>query len=381
MLHSAKGTTNSNCKKNIRKMHSLPMMKQFLCAKCRWTAAVFDLMHWQSHGTSVRKICKRKHFTVKLVHDRLPVGHPVSKCGEQCAIECPSCNAEVETQHHLFQCEKRKGKRKESFDKLEKCHKHNDTKQELQDIFQDGLRKWFRGTGMKVCCPGEKCKQLVRNQERVGWDHVPLGRFALEWKETQHEHIKTLPKAKRRKSQSGSTWVTGLMRLLWDFAHEAWLERNDDGHGADAETREKRRMEEATKQTEALHENRNKVLPIHRDVFHKNMEEHLANETTSIGLQQWIRTWQAPMQTSMKQATARKFSGMLSTRTLLGGGRQEEIRRLFNRGRGIMERSRRRRETHNTEKSLRRKEQNDQDKTNKLRKRTEQNNGDQMSTL
>ena len=148
----------------------------------------------------------------------------------------------------------------------------------------------------------DKYKDLVRNQNLVGWDQLLLGRFVSEWSELAQEFITSLPKEQRTKSQSGNQWVIQITDIILNFAHSVWKERNADRHGRDNKEQERILVQRIVRQTNELYELRHDVLPLHKKLYYRNLTEHENQEPTSRGLQQWITTWGPVLRDSFESA-------------------------------------------------------------------------------
>ena len=101
-----------------------------------------------------------------------------------------------------------------------------------------------------------------------------LGRFVSQWKQVQHDHLKTLPSEQRKLSQSGSTGVTGVSNMILSNACDSWMTRCNERHGSDNKTREALKLERTMVQTEVLCDLREQVLPHFQDCFYANLEAH-----------------------------------------------------------------------------------------------------------
>ena len=90
------------------------------------------------------------------------------------------------------------------------------------------------------------------SQTLVDWDQILLGRFVVEWKELVATHMKTLPKKKRKRAISDTSWVSSIMEILFNFAQIIWIKRNKDRHGRDTTEQEQILLQRVALQTEEL---------------------------------------------------------------------------------------------------------------------------------
>ena len=72
-------------------------------------------------------------------------------------------------------------------------------------------------------------RELVRQQNRIGWLNFLRGRWSLEWKRLQSNFYKP---------ESGNgQWASQMIRTLWESIYKGWEQHNKDLHGVDAATR------------------------------------------------------------------------------------------------------------------------------------------------
>ena len=310
LLHSKDGTITSNYRKNIRKLASYPIMKKHICKKENWSDQEFDMIDWKLHGLCVRKNYNRKHFTVKFIHDWLPLGSLVSYYKGNYSTKCPSCDHEFENRDHFLLCESRREWNQEALKELRRFLKKHPTRPALIDILLEALTQWFEGYNVKISGFPDIYDDLIKNQATVGWEQILYGRFVKEWAELQHEFLMSRPN--RNKKHSATTWISGITMILWNNVYHNWEWRNLHQHGVDNETREGKLAERAIRQTEELYKSRRYVLPRHQKLFYESIEIHQEKEPTSKGLSQWINTWQAVIMSSVEKAKKQRTQGIRS---------------------------------------------------------------------
>ncbi len=184
------------------------------------------------------------------------------------------------------------------------------TRPALKDILIEGIRAWSTQTRHVFTTFPSLYQALLRNQSRVGWDQILLGRFVLEWRELQDDFLSTYPRKKSR--HSGLTWVTGVIQVIWRHVHAQWKVRNKAQHGEVREARERILVARAQRATEALYAIKNDVLPRDRELFYSSLEEHYEYESTSTGLNQWLLTWKPVILNSVQESVKRGLRGVSS---------------------------------------------------------------------
>ena len=173
-------------------------------------------------------------------------------------------------------------------------------------MLKDGLMQWFKGDDVNVQSMGGKYEELLKEHAEVGWDQALLGGFVNHWKQVQNDHLRTLPSEQRKLTQSGSTWVTGVLNIILSDACDNWMIRCNKRHGSNDKTREALKLERMTAQTEALCDLREQVLPQFQDFFYDTLEAHAAAEPIARKQQQWMNTWGPVIRKSVKDVAALK---------------------------------------------------------------------------
>lgn len=297
-LHCKSGTITSNYRRALRKIHSAPIMKKYLCSNNRWTHDQFDLVDWNLHGTSIRQHYNRKHFVTKYIHDWLPVGKLIKRYDGKYISKCPSCDHDQEDRLHFLRCTSRPEWQKEMFTALRMYFAEKPTRPALGDILIEAMKSWLSDQPVihSGFPPIYDC--LIRNQGVIGWDQIFFGRFVLDWSDLQDDYLNDLPG--RKKSHTGLAWTKGVVRIIWRFVYQNWEARNSEKHGIDKDTREAKLLEMAQIETQQLYNIRNQVLPRDRALFYATLDEHYERESSSVALRQWIRTWKPTILRSIK---------------------------------------------------------------------------------
>ena len=127
-------------------------------------------------------------------------------------------------------------------------------------------------------------------------------RFVFEWSNLQQDYIvlQTIVSEKH----SGTSWITGLIQIIWNHVYHNWEARNADLHGVDAATRESAQYVQAQRETEEIYWQCSLVQPRDWDVFYSNTNEHFQEEPTDHGLRQWLNTWKLLLLRSIQDSTA-----------------------------------------------------------------------------
>jgi hypothetical protein len=295
------GTITSKHKQVIRKTASAPAMQKHLCDVNEWTHEVFLSVDWETHGMRVRKHYSQKRFITKLVHDWLPIGHLISKYGQQLPTKCPSCPHPDEDRWHFITCPERKEWKSDLMKDIDKYINSNPTRPALASILKESILAQLRNSRPTFGEHSAIYHKLLLQQHQIGWHQIFLGRFAEEWRVLQDDFLTSVTNRKRQ--HSGTLWVLNITTIIWKHMRQNWDDRNDAQHGIDAETREAAQYSQALAETMVLYEKRHTVQPCDRDLFYLNMEEHKEKEPSATGLRQWLSTWKPVILQSMKEGT------------------------------------------------------------------------------
>ncbi len=303
-LHHRGRTITSNLKRTVRRLATEPALINYIEKKNSWDNGEFSLVDWDSHGVSLQKHYHIKHFIVKFVHDWLPVGKLIARYGQFFQAKCPSCDYAEEDRSHFLLCPSRPWVPLLIRDIRGFCSRFP-TRPALQQILIEGLQAWSSQSHHVFTSFPQLYNALIRNQSKIGWDQILLGRFVLEWRELQDDFLCTY--RNKKKQHTGLTWVTGVTQIIWRHVYQQWEKRNKAQHGEDRTQREQILIDRAKRATAALYEVRHNVLPRDRDCFYSTLEEHYEYERTSTGLNQWLRTWKPVILQSIKQSATRSL--------------------------------------------------------------------------
>mmetsp|Transcript_6236 Transcript_6236/g.17580 ORF Transcript_6236/g.17580 Transcript_6236/m.17580 type:complete len:210 (-) Transcript_6236:28-657(-) len=179
-------------------------------------------------------------------------------------------------------------------------NENNHTKPELQVILTHALKSVLSGSPPPDPSDFPTESQLISMHQELGWQQLFFGRFVKSWRHLQEQHLHTVPH--RKSHHKGTTWVTGITKILWTHVHNNWTLRNDARHGHDQETKEQKCIEQAQREIVAIYSTRTEVMPRDRACFYPSTDTHFTHETTSRQLRQWINTWQPLFLLSIKEA-------------------------------------------------------------------------------
>ena len=129
-----------------------------------------------------------------------------------------------------------------------------------------------------------------------------VGRFVFEWSDLQQDYL--VFQRIISKKYSGTSWITGVIQIIWKHVYQTWDAKNADLHGVDAATRESAKYAQAQRETEEIYSQCSLVQPQDRDVFYSNANEHFQKEPRAHGLRQWLNTWKPLLLRSIQDGIA-----------------------------------------------------------------------------
>ena len=100
----------------------------------------------------------------------------------------------------------------------------------IAKILVNGVQGWLEWTGEADCQLNEDDlyddkdfrRLIIIIQNRIGWKHVFLGRFAWDWADIQDDYYATYPGINSKKCRSGSLWQVAIIGVLWEQWYEVW---------------------------------------------------------------------------------------------------------------------------------------------------------------
>ena len=300
--HGTFTNTNTLITKNIRhtiKAHcGTKRIIAHIKRKEEWDEPTFQLVDWAAYTSAVTSNTLDHKFIVKLVNDLLPTGKRVSRYKPYYDHRCPSCYADQEDRHHLFQCPhtSRDQWRSQFLLALRTKMKDLSTSPMLSRLLLDGIQSYFDDTQFQIE-DDHPYADIYSDQEKLGWHQVFLGRFARGWGIAQQKYLHLSNRPLRQNNHS-TGWTTALTQFIWQEVKQLWTIRNQDRHGRDKETKEARLLDQAREETRWLYEVRPMCKPnIQRIIFHSTIDEHFRVENTLPKLRAWIQLHRATILT------------------------------------------------------------------------------------
>lgn len=219
---TATGTITSKYASKLCYQATHGKLLRYLKERYEWNDRVVAFINWKAHGASLRKHVKRKTHYIKMVHGILPTNRQLHR-DNPTRRRCPACAREIEHWQHIMQCsaESRRGWRLETLEKMEAGVKKLGTRPILWTVLRDGINGWFNHDSLETVyrldadAYTSDVRRLIGQQNKIGWQHIFMGRFSNEWSDLQDAFYARDPEDTKRKRRSGLRWQIRVISLLW----------------------------------------------------------------------------------------------------------------------------------------------------------------------
>jgi ribonuclease HI len=226
----------SHIAREIREHAGLPDLETYLMKDNSWTLDVFRMINWKSLATALKSLTYHRRTTIsKFMHEWLPVHRQLYRYRDVDSDECPSCRGRNETSNHVLRCRSpsRESVRVAEHRKLLAELTALQTDPMLQRILLHGLRRWHQDPNGTLPLPSPQhpwapYRQLIDEQNQIGWEHIWKGRWSKQWATFQELHYR---RNQATSTFTGQFWTTKLIKLMWTHFWEHWDSRNGDKHG------------------------------------------------------------------------------------------------------------------------------------------------------
>ena len=140
-LHLLSRTITTKYRSALHKAASMDPIQHYIKTKNKWSDDEFALINWIAHGHSVRRFYHKKQFTVKFVHNWLPLGRLTSNYKKHHLPTCPTCSHEIEDGDHFLRCTKCPQWKLDMLRTLRNYFNKTPTRPFLGDLLITGLSK------------------------------------------------------------------------------------------------------------------------------------------------------------------------------------------------------------------------------------------------
>ena len=187
---------------------------------------------WTS-GPIQHQIHCRVHLS-KLLHECLPTVHQMNKYGGS-QRKCPACGTADETRDHIIRCSAtlRLQWRGKLWEAIHKFHNEYRTEPLLINVLRSALEEWLQCdsdiTVSPILFPSEEVRDLITQQNVIGWCQLLNGRFAKEWSRLQQQYYHKHRNKAENNRRDGGKWQIQLILSLWDQWADGSVETTQSG--------------------------------------------------------------------------------------------------------------------------------------------------------
>ena len=342
MLDLAGTTVNRHIRSTMMFHIRRERYQTYVCNRFHWTAQQFQSTDTEFFCTLNTGFKKQMHFFSKFALKKLPVNNRLHEWDSANPPECPMCQQLPETDDHLFSCTCTVTKQFRD-DLSDAAAKVMDSSWHplLKRIVTVGITAGLNGSRVDInafqSAEFLDFRQLLHEQNAIGWDHFLRGRISKEFLRIQDEHSELLKQqkqaqprpvrttrtaaargetGKKSKRNVPSNGMLKLLRLIWRAMRKHWLVRNDVKHGKGYNTHLGRQETSVNDSITELWGERNKMLPADRDtIFKGDLKDLLAPKLEEKMV--WLRKHQRAIRTSIGKANRKKLGKTHSIRPFL----------------------------------------------------------------
>ena len=308
------GTVTSKYEDTIRMNATGPPLLEYICGKHNWTGSITESINWTAHGLALKRNKQRRSHIVKFIHDILPTTGLRNKFdgGKR---TCPLCTCRQEDRDHILRCPhpSRELWRNQFIDDIQQHCQDSKTYPHLQRLLLSALSQWLEGEDHPHLDPGQypsDIHQLIRQQNRIGWRHLWLGRFAKEWSKVQVRYHEMQYPTQQNASER---WQVNLISKIWDKWHKLWLSRNSELFGKDEVSRRQAEQKEVRRQLTEIYSQRGMMEPSVQALLLETPEAH--DKHPIHVTKNWILTHASTIAESVKRVKTRALTGVRSIRS------------------------------------------------------------------
>jgi len=277
-------------------------LHDYTLRKFAWDPETPSLIDWDVFTDIIMKYSDRRTTIVKHIHDISPTGTIAHRNDPLLPHACPACHEPYEDNRHVIICSHASRRQWRSDTMQHLRHKQDPISDPyLQDILQDGLTRYHNNYDhIPNGSYPQQYAMLIDNQNKIGWDQLYKGRWALSWAQLHDDYRHGLQD--RPTIPSGNEWVTSTGRLLIDRWLHLWKLRNEQRHNSDQEHEHSLRKQRIIAELNELYSLKNMVCPSDRQIFHESIHDHTTRHPSITALEDWISTHRHAIKASIEQA-------------------------------------------------------------------------------
>jgi hypothetical protein len=151
------------------------------------------------------------------------VGHVLLRRKWQTHDKCPRCDADDETVTHVLQCTATTAtiEWNEAMLAFEGWLFQVKTSHILALAILQRVEEWRNKIPLQPIQGPRALRDLIRHQDRIGWENFLLGRISEKFATFQQEHF-----TRARARNTGNVWASKMITQLWKVMYSMWEHRN-----------------------------------------------------------------------------------------------------------------------------------------------------------
>jgi hypothetical protein len=212
--------------------------KAYWSKKHNLTTELITNINWDACQQALHKLpFGKRRWLLKHATGFCGVGKMEQRRGNQDHAECPSCG-QFEDAIHVARC---KGTGTDvvfelAVQKLEITMGEKFTAPDIAAIIGKRIRQWRKHSNEQTIDQETPIpryyktdefgtKDAVKEQDRIGWYNLLLGRMSKKWMDAQQKYLESIGKR-----TTGRRWAIAIISKLWDIAWDMWQHRNHIKH-------------------------------------------------------------------------------------------------------------------------------------------------------
>jgi len=204
-----------------------PITQQWWVRNGHIPATTVATIDWDSTGTSIKKLpLPRRRWITKTASSNCGIGETLVTWKHQTDSTCPRCTQSEDTTH-VYRCTGHNASDlwNESIDTLRTSLTKLRTSPKIQEALIDCLSKWRRNDPIIITDYPPGLRQLITEQQTIGWQQLLEGLPHKLWKKLQHRYYKY-----HNIRKSSNKWINEVMKQIHNLAWTQWNHRNHIKH-------------------------------------------------------------------------------------------------------------------------------------------------------
>ena len=268
-------------------------LKEYLCAKFKWTSATFDTIDWRA----MRAVSQSLNGTRETNFIKLAINWQNDNHQNELLYDkdgrCPACGLAMEDHLHFLACSDPVLYRlnTQAVNKVVRTMVRLKTAGVLTGIFKRVIGAMRAGMSPAPFLPkddklGRLIGQAWKEQQTIGWDNMVKGRLSSKWALVQEAYYRSNPDTKTKKTFSGIGWATGMIKALMSMLLEMWANRCGCLHGHTRQQKREIAGEMVGNMVRQCFRQRGTIAMEHQDIFAQSPDEMLKRRHP-----QYLRAW------------------------------------------------------------------------------------------